>query len=135
MNDIAAARAVWLFVPDEYPGLDVAESKARSTQWIELGNVDRSRIGRKSYWELFVVPRIANQNQGDHATADHLGQSSKPQNEEHWVRSEEARRRLKLSSCDLAHAREAGTLAFKKVGNAYLYRLPDKKSNEADHCR
>ncbi|MFN7877180.1 MAG: hypothetical protein ACK5PB_17810 [Pirellula sp.] len=47
----------------------------------------------------------------------------------HWVRGEEARRRLKLSTCDLARAREPGTLAFKKVGNAFLYLMPDKNSN------
>ena len=129
MNDIAAARAIWLILPNQYPGFDLAESKARSIQWIELGDVDRSRIGRKSYWELFVVPRLGDQHQADHYNVDYLGHSSKPDNKEHWVRSKEARRRLKLSTCDLAHAREAGTLAFKKVGNAYLYRIPDKNSN------
>jgi hypothetical protein len=30
---------------------------------------------------------------------------------------------LKLSTCDLAHAREAGKIPFKKSGNAYLYRV------------
>ncbi len=28
------------------------------------------------------------------------------------------------STCDLAHAREAGEIEYKKVGNAYLYKLP-----------
>lgn len=43
---------------------------------------------------------------------------------ERWVRSEVARMQLKLSTCDLAHARESGAIEFKKVGNAFLYKLP-----------
>ena len=39
----------WLFVADDYPGYDVAKSAARS------------RIGNKSYWEHFVVPRLTGQ--------------------------------------------------------------------------
>ena len=38
----------WLFVADDYQGFDVELSKTRSRRWIALGNVDRSRIGRKS---------------------------------------------------------------------------------------
>jgi hypothetical protein len=34
---------------DDYTGFDVAESKART------------RIGRKSYWGQFVVPRLTGQ--------------------------------------------------------------------------
>ena len=100
----------WLFVSDEYRGFDVAESKARSLQWISLRNVDRSRIGRKSYWEQMVVPRLNTENLND----------------ERWVRNEEARRVLKLSTCELAHAREAGEVRFKKVGNAFLYLVRDE---------
>jgi hypothetical protein len=96
----------WLFVDDDYRGFDVEESKARSQQWISLGDVDRSRIGRHSYWQEQVIPRLT-------GTAP-----------ERWVRSDEARRQLKLLTCDLAHAREAGEIEFKKVGNAYLYKLP-----------
>jgi len=48
----------WLFVADDYPGFDVEESKARSQAWLSLPNVDRARIGRRSYWTQFVLPRI-----------------------------------------------------------------------------
>ena len=48
----------WLFVADDYLGFDVAASKERSRQWIGLGGVDRSRIGRLSYWQEVVVPRL-----------------------------------------------------------------------------
>ena len=96
----------WLFVADDYQGFDVELSKARSQQWIALGNVDRSRIGRKSYWEEHIVPRLNDESS------------------ERWVRSTEARKELKLSTCDLAHMRDAGKIEAKKVGNAYLYKLP-----------
>ena len=96
----------WLFVDDDYRGFNVEESKARSLHWISLGDVDRSRIGRASYWNEHVIPRLSR---------------TIP---ERWVRSDEARRQLKLSTCDLAHAREAGEIEYKKVGNAYLYKLP-----------
>ena len=48
----------WLFVADDYQGFDVQESKRRSAAWLQLDGVDRRRIGRKSYWETHVVPRI-----------------------------------------------------------------------------
>ncbi len=96
----------WLFVDDDYRGFSVDESKARSQHWISLGDVDRSRIGRASYWKEQVIPRLT---------------GTIP---ERWVRSDEARRRFKLSTCDLAHARESGEIEFKKVGNAFLYKLP-----------
>ena len=87
----------WLFVDDDYRGFDVEESKARSQQWIRLGDVDRSRIGKQSYWQEKVIPRLT---------------GIVP---ERWLRSNEARKQLKLSTCDLAHAREAGEIEFKKV--------------------
>jgi hypothetical protein len=99
---------------DDYVGFDVELSKTRSRQWIALGNVDRSRIGRKSYWEEQVVPRI-----NDEAP-------------ELWRRSAEVRKALRLSTCDLAHLREAGKIEAKKVGNAYLYKLPKSPSVEAE---
>jgi hypothetical protein len=49
----------WLFVADDYSGFDVAASKQRSELWMKLADVDRSRIGRKSFWEQQVVRRIA----------------------------------------------------------------------------
>jgi hypothetical protein len=48
----------WLFVRDDYEGFDVEESRQRSRDWLVLNDVDKKRIGRKSYWEKHVVPRI-----------------------------------------------------------------------------
>jgi hypothetical protein len=48
----------WLFVADDYPGFEVAASKARSEEWLALPDIDRSRIGRRSYWTQIVLPRI-----------------------------------------------------------------------------
>jgi len=104
----------WLFVADDYQGFDVVASKTRSEQWIALGDVDRSRIGRKSYWEERVVPQL----------------NEEPP--ERWVRSADARKELRLSTCDLSHLREAGKIESKKIGNAYLYRLPTVLEKPAD---
>ena len=49
----------WLFVDDSYKGFDVEASKRRSEQWHTLDQIDRSRIGRKRYWEQFVLPRLS----------------------------------------------------------------------------
>jgi hypothetical protein len=107
----------WLFVPDDYPGFNVAESKARSEKWIALSGVDRSRIGRLSFWEENVVPRLNEPAEGSpDAPVD-----SPPDT---WVKSAVARKLLKLTSCELAHKRESGEIEAKKVGNAYLYKLP-----------
>lgn len=48
----------WLMVKDDYAGFDVEESKARSRAWLGLKNIDKSRIGKKSYWEKEVIPLI-----------------------------------------------------------------------------
>lgn len=48
----------WLFVAADYKGFDVEASKQRSLSWVSLENVDRTRIGRKSYWEQQVAPRL-----------------------------------------------------------------------------
>ena len=105
----------WLFVADDYQGFNVSQSKTRSQQWIALGDVDRSRIGRKSYWVEHVVPRLNDEIP------------------ERWVKSVEARKKLRLSTCDLAHLREAGNIESKKVGNAYLYKLPRIVGEPIDH--
>ena len=44
-----------------------------------------------------------------------------PPSEGAWLTSKIVRKRLKISSCALAHLREAGHLQFIKRGNAYLY--------------
>lgn len=49
----------WLMVPDDYGGFNVEASKDRSRAWLGLEDVDKTRIGRKSYWESKVVPRLA----------------------------------------------------------------------------
>jgi DNA phosphorothioation-associated putative methyltransferase len=117
----------WLFVDDDYQGFDVAESKARSEQWIALGNVDRSRIGRRSFWEENVVPRLTSEHQLNESTTAFTLASESSEDGERWVRSDEARRVLKLSTCDLAHARESGEIRFKKVGNTFLYLVRQKE--------
>ncbi len=38
-----------------------------------------------------------------------------------YLSSREVRKKLKISSCDLMHMREAGKLEYVKKGNAYLY--------------
>ena len=113
----------WLFVDDDYQGFDVAESKARSKQWIALGDVDRSRIGRRSFWEDFVVPRLLSDREIKGTTIHNNSAIETLENRGRWVRSDEARRVLKLSTCDLAHARASGKIRFKKVGNAYVYLI------------
>ena len=37
-----------------------------------------------------------------------------------WLKSGEIRKKLKLSTCELAHLREAGKLLYRKKGDAYL---------------
>jgi hypothetical protein len=49
----------WLFVDDDYDGFDVEESKRRSVAWLALPDVDKSRIGRRSYWRQHVEPRLS----------------------------------------------------------------------------
>jgi len=47
-----------------------------------------------------------------------------PANRE-WLKSQEVRRLLRISTCQLAHLRHEGKLKFRKVGNAYLYAAAD----------
>ena len=49
----------WLFVTDDYTGFDVEASKRRSAAWLALEDVDKSRIGKKSYWDEYVAPRLS----------------------------------------------------------------------------
>lgn len=48
----------WLMVRDDYSGFDVEASKLRSRTWLALENIDKSRIGRRSFWERTVVSRL-----------------------------------------------------------------------------
>lgn len=96
----------WLFVAKDYDGFDVEASVRRSIAWMSLSDVDKSLIGRASYWNEHVVPRLSTSTDGQ------------------WLRSDEIRRRLKLTTCELAHLCETGKINFQKQGNAYLYRVP-----------
>jgi hypothetical protein len=40
----------WLMVSEEYTGFDVQQSRTRSEWWLALPDIDRLRIGRRSYW-------------------------------------------------------------------------------------
>lgn len=122
----------WLFVADDYRGFDVAESKARSEQWIALGDVDRSRIGRKSYWEASVVPRISRILMPRDSSSGLLAASAESTpRDEGWYASSEIRLLLKISTCDLAHLRESNQIQFKKVGRAYHYRISPSKDGKS----
>lgn len=48
----------WLFVRDDYPSFDVEKSKTRSQLWLALDDIDLRRIGKKSFWEENVLPRL-----------------------------------------------------------------------------
>lgn len=55
-----------------------------------------------------------------------------------WWSSQQTRRLMKISGCQLMHQREAGLLVFKKVGNAFYYQLPShiafaEKNSEQNH--
>lgn len=40
-----------------------------------------------------------------------------------YLSSKEMRKKLKISSCELMHMREAGKLEYVKKGNAFLYSI------------
>ena len=48
----------WQMVREDFDGFSVEESKARSAAWESLKGVDKSRIGKQSYWVSKVVPRL-----------------------------------------------------------------------------
>lgn len=51
----------WMWVGDDYKGFDIDKAKARSKQWKDVVGVDKavsSRIGKKSYWDNNIVPRL-----------------------------------------------------------------------------
>ena len=94
----------WLFVMDDYAGFDVRKSKSRSITWLGLHDVDVKRIGRRSFWNDHVVPRL-------------------PHASNTWQSSEEASQNLGITSCELSHLRQAGSVKFVKLGNAYYYDM------------
>lgn len=42
-----------------------------------------------------------------------------------WVKSSDARKIVKASTCDLSHMRQDGKIQYKKEGNSYLYKASD----------
>lgn len=48
------------------------------------------------------------------------------QEAESWLSSKEAKKVLRVSSCELMHLRVSGKLIYKKQGNAFLYQIPAK---------
>ncbi len=42
-----------------------------------------------------------------------------------WLKSKDAIKALKVTSCDLMHLRIAGKIEYKKSGNSFLYSLKD----------
>ena len=108
----------WLFVADTYDRFDVEAAKERSRRWLALDEIDYRRIGKRSFWQMHVVPRL-------NCLKENIvndSQISKHDSAEcEWLRSDEARKVLQVSTCDLAHLRQGGKIAFRKAGNAYLY--------------
>jgi hypothetical protein len=48
----------WLWVKDDYSGFDVDQSFNRSKSWLQLPNINFSRIGSKKVWDEEYVPKI-----------------------------------------------------------------------------
>jgi len=46
-------------------------------------------------------------------------------NDSNFISSKEAKKKLKISSCDLMHLRVEGKLNYLKKGNAYFYSVED----------
>ena len=43
------------------------------------------------------------------------------ENNKLWLKSKEVEKELKISSCELSHLRQKGTMNFIKKGNSFLY--------------
>lgn len=56
--------------------------------------------------------------------SSHSTTSGQQASTDSWLTSKEIKRELKISSCELMHRRVSNELIFKKVGNAYFYKLP-----------
>ena len=54
-----------------------------------------------------------------------ISKSQSDSGEREWLRSDEARKVMHVSTCDLAHLRQGGKIVFRKTGNAYLYSAHD----------
>jgi hypothetical protein len=58
LNDPWIYHHKWLFVADDYNGFNAEASKTHSRQWLRLPDIDFTRIGKKSFWEQNVLPRL-----------------------------------------------------------------------------
>lgn len=111
----------WLFVADDYAGFDVEASKNRSSHWLSLESIDFRRIGKKSYWEANMEPRLRCTSVDGERTPEILCENEVDCS----VRSTEALKLLRLTSCELAHLRIDGEIRFQKSGNSFLYSASD----------
>ena len=48
----------WLWVMDDYPGFDVEESFQRSQKWLQIPDIDFSRIGKREFWDQTIKDRM-----------------------------------------------------------------------------
>ena len=112
----------WLFVSENYEGFDVEASVRRSIAWMSLPDVDNSLIGRASYWNKHVVPRL-NALDTSSVSTDSKSNLEPPDSDSKWVRSDVARKILKLTTCELAHLRHSGGIKFRKVGRSFEYLI------------
>ena len=48
----------WMFVAEDYDGFDVEASRERSLSWIGLEDLNKQKIGKRSYWVENVLPRL-----------------------------------------------------------------------------
>lgn len=46
-----------------------------------------------------------------------------------WMTSKEAKKHLKITSCELMHRRESSRIPFRRKGNAYEYLIDIAKKN------
>lgn len=112
----------WLFVAEDYEGFDLEASVRRSIAWMSLPDVDKSLIGRASYWNKHVVPRL-NALDTSSASTDSTINLERPDRDSKWVKSEVARKILKLTTCELAHLRHSGGIKFRKAGRSFEYLM------------
>jgi|GEM_PF-5230952 len=60
----------WTMVQPDYKGFDTSASVERSRQWTSLDGIDYSRIGKKSFWEKNVLPRMSSNKKGGRFAAN-----------------------------------------------------------------
>ena len=53
----------WMFVADDYVGFDVEKSKQRSKEWVSIPGINKSKIGKLSYWEGKILTVLTDNQQ------------------------------------------------------------------------